>query len=230
MNNQIKICLSKIVFNKAFSLAEVLITLGIIGVIAILTIPTLISNSQQAQFVSTWRKTYFLVEQAQLQIQSNNNSVLGGFDTINDSTTGGNNFRNGWLPYFKIIKSCDAGTAISKGCYFDSTGFKNMDNSVVTNYVVSGTTASIVLLDGTFLLFYPGACSGTLCNDSYIFVDVNGSTRPNTFGKDVFVIRYHQPKDKFYTLGALPELSFLYSPQCNGNGWTCGAYYLMTNK
>lgn len=212
----------------AFTLAEVLITLGIIGVVAALTIPTLMSNIQQLGFVSAWKKTYSLIEQAQKQIQNDNGNISSGFNTINFTATGGNNFRNGWLPYLKVLKTCDAGTSISNGCYSDNNGFQNMDNSAVSNYVVSGATSSIVLQDGTFLLLYPGVCTGTLCSDSYIFVDVNGSNKPNIFGKDVFVIRYSEQKERFYTFGALPEWAYLYSPECTGNGWTCGAYYLIS--
>ena len=43
---------------KGFTLAEVLITLGIIGVVAAMTIPTLVSKSQQRQHVVAWRKAY----------------------------------------------------------------------------------------------------------------------------------------------------------------------------
>ena len=37
---------------KAFTLAEILITLGIIGVVAAMTIPTLITNYQKKQTVT----------------------------------------------------------------------------------------------------------------------------------------------------------------------------------
>ena len=45
-------------FNKAFTLAEVLITLVIVGVIAALTIPTLINKTQKQEFVSGLKKSY----------------------------------------------------------------------------------------------------------------------------------------------------------------------------
>lgn len=41
---------------NGFTLAEVLITLGIIGVVAALTMPTLIANIQQEIFNSRWEK------------------------------------------------------------------------------------------------------------------------------------------------------------------------------
>lgn len=208
----------------AFTLAEVLITLGIIGVVAIMTIPTLISNTDTAKFVSGWKKTYSTLQQAQLQIIKDYGSVSAGFGSIDASTTGGNNFRDGWLPYLKVGKTCNAGTSVSDDCYNVPGGFKNMDNSAIANYAEHPATSSIVLNDGTFLLFYPGAGSGPFSTDSWIFVDVNGDKQPNTIGKDVFVLRYSSFKNMFQAHNATAAGG--YYPECTGDGWTCGAYYL----
>src|SRR5574344_1882726 len=48
----------------AFTLAEVLITLGIIGVVAALTIPTLVNNYQEKASVTKLKKLYSIVSQA----------------------------------------------------------------------------------------------------------------------------------------------------------------------
>lgn len=47
----------KINLKKGFTLAEVLITLAIIGVVAAISIPSVISNSQQQEFKTGLRKT-----------------------------------------------------------------------------------------------------------------------------------------------------------------------------
>ena len=49
---------------KAFTLAEVLITLAIIGVVAALTIPSVISNTQQQEFRTGLRKAVSVLNQA----------------------------------------------------------------------------------------------------------------------------------------------------------------------
>ena len=49
---------------KAFTLAEVLIVLGIIGVISAMTLPTLISNYQKQVLVNQLRKSHSLLSQA----------------------------------------------------------------------------------------------------------------------------------------------------------------------
>ena len=51
---------------NGFTLAEVLITLGIIGVVAAMTIPTLISNTNGAQFKTAYKKVLSTMNQAVL--------------------------------------------------------------------------------------------------------------------------------------------------------------------
>ena len=53
-----------------FTLAEVLITLGIIGVVAAMTIPTLIANTNSAKFRSQFKKTISTLNQAGLMAQA----------------------------------------------------------------------------------------------------------------------------------------------------------------
>ena len=50
--------------NKAFTLAEVLITLAIIGVVAAISIPSVISNSQQQEFKTGLRKAVSVLNSA----------------------------------------------------------------------------------------------------------------------------------------------------------------------
>lgn len=49
---------------NAFTLAEVLITLGIIGVVAAMTMPTLLTNTQQQQFRAQLKKSMTVLSQA----------------------------------------------------------------------------------------------------------------------------------------------------------------------
>ena len=53
-----------------FTLAEVLITLGIIGVVAAMSIPTLIANTNSAKFRSQFKKTVATLNQAALMSQA----------------------------------------------------------------------------------------------------------------------------------------------------------------
>ena len=53
----------------AFTLAEVLITLGIIGIVAAMTLPTLITNYREKQRVIQLKKTYSTLQQAFVRAQ-----------------------------------------------------------------------------------------------------------------------------------------------------------------
>lgn len=46
---------------KAFTLSEVLITLGIIGVVAALTVPSLITKHQKMVFATKAKQTYSIL-------------------------------------------------------------------------------------------------------------------------------------------------------------------------
>lgn len=60
--------------NRAFTLAEVLITLGIIGVVAAITIPSLMENVRNRDLQAQLKKTYS--EWNQISMQFMNNKLL----------------------------------------------------------------------------------------------------------------------------------------------------------
>ena len=62
-----------------FTLAEVLITLGIIGVVAAMTIPTLITNYQKRETVTRLKSAYAQLQQA-IKLSESDNDELGGWD------------------------------------------------------------------------------------------------------------------------------------------------------
>jgi len=59
-------------YKKAFSLAEVLITLAIIGVVAAMSIPALINTFQNMDFVAGLKKNNAVLSQVTSQIISEN--------------------------------------------------------------------------------------------------------------------------------------------------------------
>lgn len=59
---------------RAFTLAEVLITLGIIGVVAAMTLPSLVGNYKKKQAVTQLQKVYTVLNQALRQSEAANES------------------------------------------------------------------------------------------------------------------------------------------------------------
>lgn len=72
--------LSPIKVKYGFTLAETLITLGIIGVVAAMTIPTLIANTRSAQYRSTLKKTMSTLSQAARMSQAQYGFDFAGID------------------------------------------------------------------------------------------------------------------------------------------------------
>lgn len=89
---------------KAFTLAEVLITLGIVGVVAAITIPTLIAGYQKKETVTALKKMYSSLTQATKMYQAENNITYEEFDT---SLSADEFMQTYILPYVKIIKTCN---------------------------------------------------------------------------------------------------------------------------
>lgn len=90
-----------------FTLAEVLITLGIIGVVAAMTIPTLIANTNGAKFRSQFKKTVSTLNQAGLMSQAQYDfDYAGTVDTCDpDQETGAAEHPEETMTFCAILNS-----------------------------------------------------------------------------------------------------------------------------
>lgn len=187
-------------FNKkietisAFTLAEVLITLAIIGIVAALTIPTLINNYQKSQYVTGYKKAFSMWAQTAIKM-ANDSGCPGNLACFFDSTSA-QVMGPKIIPYFKVVKTCASGET---GC-FASTSYMNYDHTNPTttlgttsdyyNYQFVTADGMSVAIDypyvacGTDLSGIPGSNSRKTCLD--VWVDSNGVKPPNTLGRDLF--------------------------------------------
>lgn len=164
----------------AFTLAEVLITLGIIGVIAAITIPVLMKNAQDKELAVGLKKAYSQLSSATIStIHDNGDSFIG----INDAISA-------YSPYLKIIKTCNS-DARGEGCWHPDNGtWKLMDGSSTSAYTIG---PGFVLSDGELVNFANiwSDCDNSSYYNSpsvcgWVVVDVNGFKPPNTTGRDIF--------------------------------------------
>ena len=177
----------------AFTLAEVLITLGIIGVIASLTIPTLLRNTQEAQLKASVKEAYSLINQAMMQAKLNNDSIKG-ICAIWDGVC----FKNLFKPYLSYTKECDS-QIITNGCWATKNYYDGTDYSWVNN-ATADAPAALVLKNGMLVIFRyhytncdyseSGATSNAGCG--WIGFDINGFNKPNTIGKDTFMFSVNE--------------------------------------
>ena len=171
---------------KGFTLAEVLITLGIIGIVAAMTMPTLVGKYKKQQTLSQLKKVYSTISQAFTSSVADNGDSSQWVDTsleVNEETTT-QYFDKYWKPYLKVLKYCK--TAASCGYnkpYVDDLTSKD---SIL---LISDSRTGIFLEDGTLLSFVAIDWSGGahFVQRQLIRADINGPKPPNVMGKDIFV-------------------------------------------
>lgn len=174
--------------NSAFTLAEVLITLGIIGIIAAITIPTLLQNSQDQQAVSSLKKTYSTLSQA-YTMAAQENGTPDNWNLAN-SDVGSMPMLKLLVPYMNTIKDCSDG---SHGC-FPSNSYLELDGTDDGVYD-DWTGPKVQFADGIGVIAfgYSPDCSNVAGNSVSLKnicgeydIDINGFKKPNQWGKDMF--------------------------------------------
>lgn len=178
---------------KGFTLAEVLITLGIIGIVAAMTMPALIQKNNERQAVAQLKKFYSTLSQAYILTESE----LGSPDNWQ---TDGYATRSGALQLLqtlskqlKIKRICDK----KRNC-FPNVQYKTLNPKVLTdNFNQYAGSAEAILNDGTLIrtFIWDNNCNGdsygptkalqSVC--SHIGVDINGYKKPNQYGVDYFL-------------------------------------------
>ena len=200
----------------AFTLTEVLVTLGIIGVVSAITIPTLINKYQEHVTVNKVKKFYSMINQA-LLMSIKNNGYIDEWQYTNVTE-----FAGYLKPYLKIIKDC--GTR--SGC-ITIDNYKYLDDSInATNYNTN-KYYKMILADNSYMWFRKSQ-SNNSCVDNdggwnnvcgLLYFDINGKKAPNTIGKDLFIFYFQKNRIVQYNLNA---------SDCNKNlsGWACSGYIL----
>ncbi len=207
----------------AFTLAEVLITLGIIGVVAAMTLPTLIQNQQEKEKVVRLKKAYSVINSA-IQRAITEDGPISSWSGISKSystsddmsdeekeeiTQGRYSSTNAFMshikPYLNFIKYCAAGDDSCKVEYdrysLDGSQFATMSEKSI-------------LADGTGIIdvwFYDPSCKsiyGTakalqnVCGEMFVDIKANNKGRKIT-GDTVFI--FYITEFGLYPIGSAME-------------------------
>ena len=155
-----------------FTLAEVLITLGIIGVVAAMTIPTLISNTNGAQFKTAYKKALSTLNQAVLMNVAMEDTDFSSMvaDTAGDGTVSNS--------VSKLLKSR---LQTSEPFTYDAEVSLNANSPIKDLKAVDGaaTVWSHRFSDNTSFSFAKAAASCNETTKCLGFIDVNGNLGPN---------------------------------------------------
>ena len=163
---------------KAFTLAEVLITLAVIGIVAAMSIPSLMNSTGDKELSVARQKAYSTMSGFFNKLNENNELPLS-------STTGYQTaFVNLFTKYLNTTSSCNG----QFNCWHNiNQWYKHNGTALNFSDGYGAVTADGMLISsiGNFV----GACSSNpvmLPNSCVHFlVDVNGFKKPNTWGKDI---------------------------------------------
>lgn len=167
---------------KGFTLAEVLITLSIIAVVSVLTIPSVIKNYRYKSYAAAAQKTYAQITDAIQTIMTDEMEP----NDFNKTTAG-------------VVSSCTAGKETG-ACYFLRNYFKVNNDCGVAKLNTKCTAAAYKTPNGTNAGTPFGehciqnSNGATICmvlntanGVASLFIDVNGPAQPNITGLDVYV-------------------------------------------
>lgn len=166
-----------------FTLAETLITLGIIGVVSALTIPSLIQNNKAARLRTQFLKSYSTIQQAFRQMEAD------GLST-DPTSYGVQTFYKTFSKYVKTAVDCGyfGHEKYHPQCYKSSSpkAYKTYDGKRKAHPGLLND-GELVLLDGTNLFFENMGGSYPI----YVSVDLNGFVNPpNRWGFDLFTFQF----------------------------------------
>ena len=158
---------------KGFTLAEVLVTLGIIGVVSALTMPSLVQNHQRQVYVTQLRKAVSEIEQAfQMAIVEKRAMTLAESKAFRGGVS---TFFNAYLKTSVICSGADKSNCLNTGDY---TRIDGSNTGIST--INSDNFTCAVLKDGAVACIYWYGTSGAL------YLDVNGKQGPNIGGRDLY--------------------------------------------
>ena len=246
MNNRFSKC--EVNMKKGFTLAEVLITLGIIGVVAAMTMPTLIGKYKERETITKLKKINSVMNQAfYMAVKDHGSPELWGWsasifseeDDAKEQTDKGKNvFIDKIAPYLKTTSICRFGESCRNNSKYKRDVY-SLDGTPKRGDNFFGTPA-IMLADGSTIEDF--WVSSNDCSYNYgeskplhnavcaeIWVDINGVKKPNVIGKDIFW--FFMSRYGIYP-GGLQDQGDYFAQRCNlahpgdGNGYACAAWVI----
>ncbi len=229
--------------SKAFTLAEVLVTLVIIGVISALTIPTLKEASDRSANIAALKKAYSTLSNAFAELQAEHGSPIywqvpadaanAPEDIKGRRVFGADAKAFAWMLKQKISVGQAGGVPPAgyeiknlSGSSFGTTEGK-IDEASVS---LDDDSGELSFQSADNMFWFPSATyqgcryekeiadtqseSVNLCG--YVVVDTNGAKGPNRMGFDVFVF-------DISTNGVIPHAGDDDCSDMSGNGLTCSA-------
>jgi len=225
---------------KGFTIAEVIMTLVIIGIVAAITIPHIVSSHEKTVLEIRFAKAYQTLSQvAELARMEYGNMAKWGWKTQMTLEEQEAFVEKYFIKYLNVARRCRA-TNSNKNC-FPNVMYKYFDKKNAYRYN-NLTRPQLLLMNNVSIDFYfvPG-CIADKRRCLVMTVDTNGFEKPNVVGRDLFEFTYYPQTGEFLPQGVNIENSYsettksfnkydsanIYSA-CTGSGmgWSCGARIL----
>lgn len=198
---------------KGFTLAEVLITLTIIGVVAALTLPSLSTNVARSQIGPGLAKAINTLE-------NTNRTIMGENETTNLSSVCGANYVTGCL------REALTGSSAANVEYAGASGFSSGESNVsfqtkdgIAFYQVTAAFNNNSADETSGLYTLNNNPANQYAGKAYIVaIDINGTKNPNTAGQDLFFV-YVDNNGTVIPVGGRQAREYLTTePELDGNG------------
>lgn len=184
----------------AFTLAEVLITLGIIGIVAAMTLPAVINNSRAKELETQLKTSYSILQQALQMMQADTGMIA------NQTNYPGQTFGNAFIKYFKQTVKCSEDNCLVSDMEdgVAASTFKDYKNFNRTADLTRG--GNMIYDEGKFILTNNMLLlieSNTPNFGIILTVDINGhNKKPNVYGQDLFSFNIEEKSGKLLPMGA----------------------------
>ncbi len=184
---------------RAFTLAEIIIVLGIIGVIAAMTIPNLIMSYQKEQTVTQLKKIYTELNQA-LKLAEVDNGSPDNWDIGDESLATTQAFVDTYIfPYIKIVKKCANTETV---CWKDTVSLNNTPCGS-THSTSNNTSGLSIIAASGYSIFFSSTLSTQASPRIRFYVDIDGPNKgPGRLGRDVFGYLLRPSSNGVLQLGA----------------------------
>ena len=184
-----------------FTLAEVLITLGLLGVVIAMTLPTVVGKYKKQATISQLKKAYTVLSQMVLQAQEDNGEAYFSTSSDVDENAVKVFFEQYWLPYFNNPTVSNDGLypyGIANplkrvnGDSYELYVYTSYQNARVYFTTMDGTAYLVYMMDWEYQYDGDGniiSQTAKYSSTQRVYVDLNGVKPPNILGKDVFAFQ-----------------------------------------
>jgi len=214
----------------AFTLAEAMITIGLIGIVAAMTMPMLMTNYQKKVTLTQLKKVVHELNQAMKFAVAD-----AKFEDLNYAQSTYKFFKQYFTSIMVVSETTMEKVKARGKIYRQISGAEEKDLAIMKQNL---DKTHILNLNNGAQLILPDTDTRTTPHNQTIYIDVNGFGPPNTFGKDCFMmvittnnkILFHNTDDGNPVKLGIARDTLINGPsehryQCNpqGRGMWCGA-------